>query len=103
VFAANDAMATGCLAGLRARGLEVPEDVSLVGFDDVPNARYLTPALTTVRVPIAEVGSRATERLLRMLSNPAEADVDDEVVVPTLSIRQSTTLATRPVATRAFL
>lgn len=103
VFAANDAMATGCLAGLRARGLEVPEDLSLVGFDDVPNARYLTPALTTVRVPIAEVGSRATERLLRMLSDPAEGDADDEVVVPTLSIRASTTLAALPAATRASL
>jgi LacI family transcriptional regulator len=100
VFAANDAMAIGCLAGLRARGLEVPEDLSLVGFDDVPNARYLTPALTTVRVPIAEVGSRATERLLRMLANPTEAGGEDEVVVPTLSIREST-LAARVAASRA--
>ena len=100
IFAANDAMAIGCLAALRSRGLEVPEDLSLVGFDDVPNARYLTPALTTVRVPLAEVGGRATERLLRMLSDPAEGDVEDEVVVPTLSIREST-LAARPLATRA--
>jgi LacI family transcriptional regulator len=100
VFAANDAMAIGCLAGLRARGLEVPEDLSLVGFDDVPNARYLAPALTTVRVPIAEVGSRATERLLRMLANPTEAAGEDEVVVPTLSIREST-LAARVAVSRA--
>jgi LacI family transcriptional regulator len=100
VFAANDAMAIGCLAGLRARGLEVPEDLSLVGFDDVPNARYLAPALTTVRVPIAEVGSRATERLLRMLTNPTEAGGEDEVVVPTLSIREST-LAARVAVSRA--
>lgn len=100
VFVANDAMAIGCLAGLRSRGLEVPEDLSLVGFDDVPNARYLTPALTTIRVPIAEVGSRATERLLRMLSNPADAGGEDEVVVPTLSIREST-LAARAAASRA--
>ncbi|HUF77803.1 MAG TPA: substrate-binding domain-containing protein, partial [Thermoanaerobaculia bacterium] len=100
VFAANDAMAIGCLAGLRSRGLEVPEDLSLIGFDDVPNARYLTPALSTIRVPIAEVGSRATERLVRMLTHPTEEDVEDEVVVPTLSIRAST-LAARPAATRA--
>jgi LacI family transcriptional regulator len=90
VFAANDAMAIGCLAGLRARGLEVPADLSLVGFDDVPNARYLTPALTTVRVPIAEVGSRATERLLRLLSSPEDEGGGQQVVVPTLSIRAST-------------
>jgi LacI family transcriptional regulator len=101
VFAANDAMAIGCLAGLRARGLEVPEDLSLVGFDDVPNARYLTPALTTVRVPMAEVGSRATERLLRMLSDPAATGVVDEVIVPTLSIRDSTRAA-RAAAKRGF-
>jgi LacI family transcriptional regulator len=100
VFAANDAMAIGCLAGLRSRGLEVPEDLSLIGFDDVPNARYLTPALSTIRVPIAEVGSRATERLVRMLTHPTEEDVEDEVVVPTLSIREST-LAARPAVTRA--
>lgn len=100
VFAANDAMATGCLAGLRAHGLEVPRDVSLVGFDDVPNARYLTPPLTTVRVPIAEVGSRATERLLGMLSHPAVESGGDEVVVPTLSIRASTRAA-EPAAIRA--
>jgi len=93
VFAANDAMAIGCLAGLRARGLEVPADLSLVGFDDVPNARYLTPALTTVRVPIAEVGSRATERLLRLLSSPEDEGGGQEVVVPTLSIRASTRAA----------
>jgi LacI family transcriptional regulator len=101
VFAANDAMAIGCLAGLRSRGLEVPQDVSLVGFDDVPNARYLTPALTTVRVPMAEVGSRATERLLRMLSDPAATGVVDEVIAPTLSIRDST-LAARAAAKRGF-
>jgi LacI family transcriptional regulator len=93
VFAANDAMAIGCLAGLRARGLEVPADLSLVGFDDVPNARYLTPALTTVRVPIAEVGSRATERLLRLLSSPEDEGGGQQVVVPTLSIRASTRAA----------
>lgn len=100
VFAANDAMAIGCLAGLRAKGLQVPEDLSLVGFDDVPNARYLTPALTTVRVPIAEVGGRATERLLESVSEPEGGDGPHEVVAPTLSIRDST-LAPREAAGRA--
>lgn len=93
VFAANDAMAIGCLAGLRAAGLGVPADLSLVGFDDVPTARYLTPALTTVRVPIAEIGSRAMERMLAMVFGRDDPGEHHEVVVPTLSIRESTLAA----------
>lgn len=99
VFAANDAMAIGCLSGLRAVGLEVPADLSLVGFDDVPNARYLTPALTTVRVPIAEIGRRAMERMLAMVLERDGPVERHEVVVPTLSIRDST-LAVGPTANR---
>lgn len=98
-FAANDAMAIGCLAGLRAAGLDVPGDISLVGFDDVPNARYLTPALTTVRVPIAEIGSRAMDRMLGMMLGGDASGERDEVVLPTLSIRDST-LAAGSAATR---
>lgn len=59
LFAANDAMAVGCLAALHERGLEVPRDLSLVGFDDIPAARYVRPALATVQVPIAQLGERA--------------------------------------------
>lgn len=59
LFAANDAMAIGCLAALHEKGLEVPRDLSLVGFDDIPAARYVRPALSTVQVPIAELGERA--------------------------------------------
>jgi LacI family transcriptional regulator len=97
VFAANDAMAIGCLAGLRSKGQQVPEDLSLVGFDDVPNARFLTPALTTVRVPIAEVGGRAIERLLGTIDEQTGEGALREVVAPTLSIRDST-LAPREAA-----
>jgi LacI family transcriptional regulator len=97
VFAANDAMAIGCLAGLRSKGRQVPEDLSLVGFDDVPNARFLTPALTTVRVPIAEVGGRAMERLLGTIDEQTGEGALREVVAPTLSIRDST-LAPREAA-----
>lgn len=59
IFALNDAMAVGALAALRERGLRVPHDVSLVGFDDVPLARDLYPALTTVRLPLSEAGEQA--------------------------------------------
>lgn len=89
VFAANDAMAIGCLAALRDHGLRVPEDISLVGFDDVPIARFLTPALTTVRVPIAEVGGRAIERLLETVDGGPRTCRVHEVVLPSLAIRDS--------------
>lgn len=55
----NDTMAIGALAVARERGLRVPEDLSLIGFDDMPIARDLTPALTTVRLPLTEIGAAA--------------------------------------------
>ena len=64
VFAANDSMAIGALSGFRDAGLRVPEDMALVGFDDVPIARFLDPPLTTVKVPIAELGRRGLQLLL---------------------------------------
>ncbi|GAA0463127.1 LacI family transcriptional regulator [Actinoplanes capillaceus] len=55
----NDSMAVGALATLRERGVRVPEDISVTGFDDMPIARDVTPALTTVRLPLVEMGERA--------------------------------------------
>ncbi|MDI6101103.1 LacI family DNA-binding transcriptional regulator [Actinoplanes sp. NEAU-A12] len=55
----NDSMAVGAMAALRERGVRVPEDVSVTGFDDMPIARDVTPALTTVRLPLVEMGVRA--------------------------------------------
>ncbi|MGK2856917.1 MAG: LacI family DNA-binding transcriptional regulator [Thermoanaerobaculia bacterium] len=63
IFSANDAMAIGALSAFREAGVDVPDDVALVGFDDVPIARYLAPPLTTVAVPIAELGRSAFEVL----------------------------------------
>ena len=57
-------MAIGCLAALREAGNSVPEDFALAGFDDIPIARFLSPALTSVRVSIAELGASAAERVL---------------------------------------
>ncbi len=59
IFALNDVMAVGALAALRERGVAVPEAISLAGFDDIPFTRDVTPALSTVRVPMAELGARA--------------------------------------------
>lgn len=67
LFAANDSMAIGALSALRERGIAVPADISVAGFDDIPIARYVSPQLTTVRVSIPMLGERATKRLFEVL------------------------------------
>lgn len=87
LFALNDPMAVGALAALTERGLRVPQDVSLVGFDDIPLATDVTPPLTTVRVPMEEMGAAAVELALD------DEDVDAPRQVPfasELRVRQST-------------
>ncbi|MDX3380542.1 LacI family DNA-binding transcriptional regulator [Streptomyces niveiscabiei] len=87
VFAGTDMVAVGALAALKEAGLKVPEDVSVIGFDDVPFAADLTPGLTTVRVPYEELGRTAVRLALR----PAqERGRDDHVVLGTqLVVRRS--------------
>ncbi|EHR60197.1 LacI family DNA-binding transcriptional regulator [Saccharomonospora cyanea] len=65
VFAVTDVMAIGALTALREAGVSVPDDVSLAGFDDIPVVRDLTPSLTTVALPLEELGERAMELALR--------------------------------------
>jgi LacI family transcriptional regulator len=67
IFAFNDNIAIGAMQAARARGLSVPEDLSVVGFDDVEHATIVTPALTTVRQPLAEMGRTAVSLLNRLL------------------------------------
>ncbi len=70
IFAANDAMAVGALSALRREGVRVPAQVAVAGFDDIPMAAYTTPPLTSVRVPIAELGRKAVERLVAPTRGP---------------------------------
>ena len=72
VFAANDMMAVGCLGAFKEAGVRVPQDIALAGFDDIPIARYVTPALSTVRVRIADFGRLALERLADILEHPEQ-------------------------------
>ena len=67
LFVSNDSMALGVLRGLHEAGVKVPEDVALVGFDDIPTADYVTPSLTTVHAPAQELGEQAMEALLQQL------------------------------------
>jgi DNA-binding LacI/PurR family transcriptional regulator len=87
VFAANDQMALGLLAALHEEGLSVPGDVSLVGFDDLPEAPYFTPPLTTVRQDFAELGRRGVQLVLALLEG---VQSDPEPVAPSLIVRAST-------------
>ena len=89
IFAANDAMAIGALSALRDAGRRVPEDIALGGFDDIPMARYMTPALTSVHVDISALGARAATRLFEGLRHPAERAPITEILPTTLIIRHS--------------
>ncbi len=69
VLGFNDAMVAGAISCLLERGYKIPKQVSVVGFDDIPYARYIYPKLTTVRYPIQEMGERAAELALRLLDH----------------------------------
>ena len=90
VFAASDTMAIGALQALQENGVRVPEDVALIGFDDLPLALLSTPHLTTIRQPIQSRGYQATNLLLDILAGNIQGP--RQVLLPTqLVIRQSTT------------
>ena len=89
VFVANDQMAVGLLRALYEKGRRVPEDVSVVGFDDIPEAAYLRPPLTTVRQPFDEVGRRCLRHLLNQVE-AGERILRRDIVRPQLIVREST-------------
>ncbi|WP_018789226.1 LacI family DNA-binding transcriptional regulator [Micromonospora sp. CNB394] len=87
VFAASDLMAHAALRTLREAGRRVPEDVAVIGFDDIETAAYTEPPLTTVRQPIVELGRSMTRQLLRIA---AGEEVEQALVLPTeLILRES--------------
>ena len=90
IFAANDQMAFGASLGLYRRGLRVPDDVSMVGFDDVAGSVYMVPPLTTVHNPIQEIGELAARAMLSLLAGERPAV---EVPAPRLIVRESTRAA----------
>lgn len=77
IFACNDLMAVGAIAAVQSSGRRVPDDVSVVGYDDISLASYTNPRLTTIHQPAQEVGQLAVERLLQRINNPdGEAHYD---------------------------
>ena len=92
IFVGNDHMSIGVLSALRERGIRVPEDVSVVGFDDVPEAGYLYPALTTVRQDFAALGELIMQKVLIAVEEP-ETATEDTPLPTHLIVRQSTRAA----------
>jgi DNA-binding LacI/PurR family transcriptional regulator len=88
VFAASDQLAIGALSAIKERGLRVPKDVSLVGFDDIDVAAYCDPPLTTVRVPAQEMGELAVKVLLEAIED-GRAEVKQYLLDTDLIIRES--------------
>jgi DNA-binding LacI/PurR family transcriptional regulator len=90
VFAANDQMALGLLRAFHEKGRSVPGDVSVVGFDDIPDATSFIPPLTTVHQDFAEVGRRCVQGVLRALRDDVPAEPGTTLVPTRLIVRQST-------------
>lgn len=95
VFAYNDAMAAGALSVLKENGIAVPERFSIVGFDDIPIARYTSPKLTTVRYPVTPMAALATELALKAAAGTPDAG-DEHRFMPTLVQRWSTSFCASP-------
>lgn len=89
VVVANDLMALGAMQELRAAGLRVPQDISIVGFDDISFAALAEPPLTTVCSPRVEIGRRAVEALLLTIEKPHQPGV--EIRIPTYLIKRDST------------
>ena len=89
VFCANDLLALGVMRGLNKRGLRIPEDMALVGYDDIDFAEVLSPALTSIRQPKYELGRAATELLLEEVRHPAKHKHRQIIYQPELIVRES--------------
>jgi sigma-B regulation protein RsbU (phosphoserine phosphatase) len=98
VMAANDDMALGALEALQARGIQVPHDVALIGFDDTETARFAQPPMTTVRQPIYRLGRQAVEMVLAQLKGQ---EVPEHVTVPSELVNRASCGCMDPTVARA--
>ena len=96
VFATNDMVAVGALNFFLLAGIRIPEDIAIVGYDDVQYARHAAVALTTVRQPAYEMGRAAGQQLLGQVERPGGREVQHRVFAATLVVRDSTAGRTTP-------
>lgn len=92
VFACNDQMALGAMKVARQMGLQIPQDLAIVGYDNIPESPYFTPALTTVRQGITEMGRQGVKQLLALIDNNEDVPVRSAALQPELIIRESTVI-----------
>nr|WP_269814014.1 substrate-binding domain-containing protein [Staphylococcus canis] len=88
-FAINDEMAIGIMRGLAEQGLRVPEDFSVIGYDDIAISQFLTPALTTVAQPMSRIGATAIQLMLKKIKSP-EAELEKVALENQLIVRETT-------------
>ncbi|MFK7853425.1 MAG: substrate-binding domain-containing protein [Granulosicoccus sp.] len=91
VFFQNDAMAIGAMDWCRRHGIRVPEDMSIIGFDDVPECLYSSPQLSSIRQPLAQIGRASVVRLLNLLGSPDSSEdiQNSQCFLPQLASRSS--------------
>jgi LacI family transcriptional regulator len=90
VFAHNDVLAMGAMSAIYDAGLTVPEDISVVGYDDTVNASYLNPRLTTVKFPVAEMGHLAGQIILKLAQKECDLPPQTITLPVKLVVRNST-------------
>ncbi len=95
MFCANDLMAMGVIRAAQKKGLKVPRDLAVVGFDDIESGQYFSPSLTTLRPPLRETGERAVALLMSLLENPRRAP-EQIAMKAKLIVRQSSGTLNRP-------
>lgn len=93
IFCFNDTTAIGAIRAIRDAGLRCPEDISVLGFDDILSAAYHTPSITTIRQPLRQMGETAAEVLLRRIKSPEDSHPSEIMLRPELVVRESTSRA----------
>ena len=94
VIAANDMMALGAMQEFKQAGLRIPQDISIIGFDDIAFASLSEPPLTTIHSPRTEMGRRAIEALVATIKHPHQTGI--EVKLPTFLIKRNSTAPPGP-------
>lgn len=88
-FCANDEMAHGCIIALNSFGVKVPEQVSVIGFDNINLAQFYTPALSTIQSPVTELGTKSAQEVFRLMRKEGETAGTSSKLAPSLIIRDS--------------
>ncbi len=89
IFASNDMMALGCYKAVHSKGLKIPDDIAITGFDDILIAEYANPSLTTIRVDTDRIGKIAAERLIEKMNDSTNKTIQKKEIASNLVIRSS--------------